>query len=139
MSLAEQEAALDVRYPAPASQVPVIRRAVGEVPRGLGAGDDVLLQIDLAVSEAATNAIGMPTATARSLRRGTCASSCAGGFDDRLVVYADAHPRRSDREVGVHSGAIDRRDEIAQRLARRTSLRKRLTSLEIGVEQPCGR
>lgn len=60
MSLAEQEAALDVRYPAPASQVPVIRRAVGEVARGLGAGDDVLLQIDLAVSEAATNAIACP-------------------------------------------------------------------------------
>jgi anti-sigma regulatory factor (Ser/Thr protein kinase) len=57
MSLAEQEAALDVRYPALASQVPAIRRAVGELAHALGASDDVLLQINLAVSEAATNAI----------------------------------------------------------------------------------
>jgi serine/threonine-protein kinase RsbW/stage II sporulation protein AB (anti-sigma F factor) len=57
MSLAEQEAALDVRYPALPSQVPSIRHAVGEIARGLGADDDVLLQINLAVSEAATNAI----------------------------------------------------------------------------------
>jgi serine/threonine-protein kinase RsbW/stage II sporulation protein AB (anti-sigma F factor) len=52
-----RKAALDVRYPARASQVPAIRRAVGETARALGADDDVLLQINLAVSEAATNAI----------------------------------------------------------------------------------
>ena len=57
MALAEQEAALDVRYPAVASQVPAIRRAVGEVARDRGADEDVLLQINLAVSEAATNAV----------------------------------------------------------------------------------
>jgi serine/threonine-protein kinase RsbW/stage II sporulation protein AB (anti-sigma F factor) len=57
MSLAEQQAALDVRYPALASQVPAIRRAVGEVARGFGADDDALLQINLAVSEAASNAV----------------------------------------------------------------------------------
>ena len=57
MSLAEQEAALDVSYPAAASQIPAIRHAVGDVARGFGADDDVLLQINLAVSEAATNAI----------------------------------------------------------------------------------
>jgi serine/threonine-protein kinase RsbW len=57
MSLAEQEAALDVRYPALASQIPAIRRGVAEVARDLGADDEVLLQINLAVSEAATNAI----------------------------------------------------------------------------------
>jgi len=57
MSLAEQEAALDIRYPAVASQVPAIRRAVGEIARDRGADDDVLLQITLAVSEAATNAV----------------------------------------------------------------------------------
>jgi serine/threonine-protein kinase RsbW/stage II sporulation protein AB (anti-sigma F factor) len=57
MSLAEQEAALDVRYPAHASQVPAIRHAVGAVARGLGADEDAMLQIGLAVSEAATNAI----------------------------------------------------------------------------------
>jgi len=57
MSLAEQEAALDVRYPARASEIPAIRRAVTEVARHRGADDDVLLQISLAVSEAATNAV----------------------------------------------------------------------------------
>ena len=48
---------LDIRYPAHSSQVPVIRRAVGEIARGFGADDDALLQINLAVSEAATNAV----------------------------------------------------------------------------------
>ena len=57
MSLAEQEAVLDVSYPARASQIPVIRRAVADVARHHGADDDVLLQVKLAVSEAATNAI----------------------------------------------------------------------------------
>ncbi|MDP1848290.1 MAG: ATP-binding protein [Solirubrobacteraceae bacterium] len=57
MSLAEQGAALDVTYPALASQIPAIRRGVGGVARALGAADDALLQINLAVSEAATNAI----------------------------------------------------------------------------------
>ncbi len=57
MALAEQEAALDARYPAHASQVPEIRRAVGAAAHALGAGADVLLQVNLAVSEATTNAI----------------------------------------------------------------------------------
>ena len=57
MTLAEQEAVLDVAYPAQASQVPAIRRAVRAIARDLGAGEDVLLQVNLAVTEAATNAI----------------------------------------------------------------------------------
>ena len=57
MSLAEQGAALDATYPALASQIPAIRREVAGVARGLGAADEALLQINLAVSEAATNAI----------------------------------------------------------------------------------
>src|SRR4051812_16077257 len=57
VSLAEQDAALDVSYPAVASQIPAIRRAVGETARDLGADGDVLLQINLAVTEAATNAV----------------------------------------------------------------------------------
>lgn len=48
---------LDVRYPALASYVTDIRRAVGDVARTLGAGEGVLLQIGLAVSEAATNVV----------------------------------------------------------------------------------
>jgi serine/threonine-protein kinase RsbW/stage II sporulation protein AB (anti-sigma F factor) len=57
MSLVEEEAVLDCSYPALASQIPAIRRAVDAVARDLGASDDTLLQINLAVSEAATNAV----------------------------------------------------------------------------------
>ena len=57
MSLVEQEAALDVRYPAVATQISAIRHAVGQVAHDLGAGEDVVLQVNLAVSEAVTNAI----------------------------------------------------------------------------------
>ena len=57
MPLAEQAAAMDVTYPALPTQIPAIRRAVGAVARDLGADHELLLQINLAVSEAATNAI----------------------------------------------------------------------------------
>ena len=57
MSLVEQAAVLDIRCPAVAAQLPAIRRAVAEAARDFGAGEDVLLQINLAVSEAATNAV----------------------------------------------------------------------------------
>jgi len=56
MSLVEEEAVLDLSYPALATQIPAIRRAVSEAARDLGAGEDALLRINLAVSEAATNA-----------------------------------------------------------------------------------
>jgi anti-sigma regulatory factor (Ser/Thr protein kinase) len=90
MSLAQQEAALDVRYPALASQVPAIRRAVGDVARGLGADEDVMLQINLAVSEAATNAIlhayrDRSVADAGDLRVVVC------GDHDVLVVHVHDH------------------------------------------------
>ena len=58
MSLVEEEeAVLDLSYPALASQIAAIRRAVNEAARDLGASEDALLQINLAVSEAATNAV----------------------------------------------------------------------------------
>jgi anti-sigma regulatory factor (Ser/Thr protein kinase) len=57
MALTDQAAALDVRYPARPSQVALIRQAVGDVASEFGASEAVLLQINLAVSEAATNAI----------------------------------------------------------------------------------
>ena len=57
MSLAEQEAALDVTARAVASQIPTMRRAVGDAARRLGAGDELLLQVNLAVTEALTNAV----------------------------------------------------------------------------------
>jgi len=86
MSLTEQEAALDVRYAAVASQVPAIRRAVADVACGIGADDNVLLRINLAVSEAATNAIqhayrDRAAADAGDVRVVVCI------YDDCLVVH----------------------------------------------------
>ena len=57
MSLTDQAAALDVRYPARPSQVALIRQAVGDIASEFGASDEALLQIHLAVSEAATNVV----------------------------------------------------------------------------------
>jgi serine/threonine-protein kinase RsbW len=57
VSLAEQQAALDVTARAVTSQIPVMRRTVGEAARRLGAGGDVLLQLNLAVTEALTNVV----------------------------------------------------------------------------------
>lgn len=86
MSLAKQEAALDISYPALASQIPAIRHDVGEVAREVGADDYVLLQVNLAVSEAATNAIqhayrDRPAADAGDVRVVVRAS------DDLLAVH----------------------------------------------------
>jgi anti-sigma regulatory factor (Ser/Thr protein kinase) len=90
MSLAEQEAALDVRYPALPSQVPTIRRAVGDIARGLGADDDVLLQINLAVSEAATNAILHAYRDRAVEQAGDVRIVVRGGLDGLVVhVYDD--------------------------------------------------
>ncbi len=87
MSLAEQEAALDVRYPALASQVPAVRRAVADVARHLGADDDVLLQINLAVSEAATNAIQHAYRDRALADAGDVRIVVHGAGPDRLVVH----------------------------------------------------
>ena len=57
MSLPEWEAALDARFPAQPSQVPAIRKAVADVARRRGAAQHTVVQITLAVSEAATNAV----------------------------------------------------------------------------------
>jgi len=53
----EWEAALDATFPAQPSQVPAIRRAVAEIARERGAPQHTVVQIKLAVSEAATNAV----------------------------------------------------------------------------------
>ena len=49
--------ALDQRYPAQPARVAQIRRAVADVAAGFGADEAALLRINLAVSEAATNAV----------------------------------------------------------------------------------
>jgi serine/threonine-protein kinase RsbW/stage II sporulation protein AB (anti-sigma F factor) len=89
------EAVLDRSYPALASQIPAIRRAVDEVARDMGAGDDVLLQINLAVSEAATNAV-------QHAYRDRCASArdivrvvVREGYGHSLVVHVH------DRGMGL--------------------------------------
>ncbi len=87
MSLAEQEAALDVRYPALPSQVPAIRHAVGEIARGLGAGDNALLQINLAVTEAATNAVIHAYRDRAAEEAGEVRVVVRGGFGVGLVVH----------------------------------------------------
>lgn len=86
MSLAEQEAALDARYPAHASQVPAIRRAVGNVARALGAGEGVLLQINLAVTEAATNAVQHAYRDRAAAQAGDVRVVVHAGRGDELVV-----------------------------------------------------
>jgi anti-sigma regulatory factor (Ser/Thr protein kinase) len=57
MTFLEWEAALDASYPAQPSQVPAIRSAVAAIARERGAGQHTVVQIKLAVSEAATNAV----------------------------------------------------------------------------------
>ncbi|HEV2060405.1 MAG TPA: ATP-binding protein [Solirubrobacteraceae bacterium] len=84
--MASQQAALDVRYPAIASQVPAIRRDVGDVARDLGADDEVLLQINLAVSEAVTNAVQHAYRDRPAGDSGHVRVVVRGG-DDCLVVH----------------------------------------------------
>ncbi len=81
MSVSEREAALDLCYPAQPSQIPLIRKAVADVARRLGAGSNALLQINLAVTEAATNAIVHAYRDRDAAR--------AGGV--RIAVHADGH------------------------------------------------
>jgi serine/threonine-protein kinase RsbW len=57
MSLTPSDTALDASYPARPSEIAAIRRAVSEAARAMGAREEALLQISLAVSEAATNAV----------------------------------------------------------------------------------
>lgn len=57
MPTAQPATSLDAVFPACAPQLAEIRRAVTEAASGLGADETVLLPINLAVSEAATNAI----------------------------------------------------------------------------------
>lgn len=57
MALTHPGAALDAVYPAQPTRVAQIRRDVADVATGCGADETALLHINLAVSEAATNAV----------------------------------------------------------------------------------
>jgi serine/threonine-protein kinase RsbW/stage II sporulation protein AB (anti-sigma F factor) len=57
MTSSRRAPALDATFPAQPAQVPAIRRAVAEIARECGAGQQTIVQIKLAVSEAATNAV----------------------------------------------------------------------------------
>jgi anti-sigma regulatory factor (Ser/Thr protein kinase) len=91
MSLAEQATALDVRYPALPSQIPAIRHDVGSVARDLGADDDVLLQINLAVSEAVTNAVLHAYRDRAAAATDDVRVVVREGYGDSLVVHVLDH------------------------------------------------
>jgi serine/threonine-protein kinase RsbW/stage II sporulation protein AB (anti-sigma F factor) len=57
MALSEAVVGLDASYPAQPPQVAVIRRAVSNLARGLGADTATLIRLELALSEAATNVV----------------------------------------------------------------------------------
>ena len=86
---------LDLSCPALASQIPAIRGAVAEVARDLGASDDVLVQINLAVSEAATNAVQHAYRDRPSAEAGDVRVIVRTGYGDSLVV------RVHDRGMGL--------------------------------------
>jgi serine/threonine-protein kinase RsbW/stage II sporulation protein AB (anti-sigma F factor) len=94
MPVPEWEAALDARFPAQPSQVPAIRKAVAEIARQRGAAQHTVVQITLAVSEAATNAVLHAYRDGASAREG----------DVRVVVRAKDEStldiRVRDRGVG---------------------------------------
>ena len=57
MALTDPGAVLDAVYPAQPMNVALIRRDVSQIASVFGAGEAALLRINLAVSEAATNAV----------------------------------------------------------------------------------
>ena len=111
MRVSEWEAELDASYPAQPSQVTAIRRAVADIARARGVPDAKLVQITLAVSEAASNAIlhayrdgrATPDADVRVLVR-ACDDSCLDvSIRDRGVGLA---PRRDSPGLGLGLGLI---------------------------------
>jgi serine/threonine-protein kinase RsbW len=69
MALTDSGRGLDASYPALATQVPAIRRAVNGVASGCGADAETLTRIGLAVTEAATNVVLHAYRTPRNSER----------------------------------------------------------------------
>ncbi len=57
MALSEAAIGLDASYPAQPPQVAIIRRAVSGIARRGGADTEILIRLELAISEAATNVV----------------------------------------------------------------------------------
>ncbi len=87
MPLTRQAAALDTRFPARTSQVALIRQAVGDIASEFGASGEALLQISLAVSEAATNAIVHAYRDRHEDEAGEVRVIVRPSFDGRLAVH----------------------------------------------------
>ncbi len=93
MDATERPPALDASFPALPAQIAAMRRAVVDVARCHGARDAVLVQIRLAVSEAATNAV------LHAYRD----RAPAAGDDVRVVVLAH---RRGSIEILVRDRGL---------------------------------
>ena len=93
MFAAQAERAFEASFPARPTQLPRIRRAVGEAARGMGADEAVLVQITLAVTEAATNAI----VHAYQERDGDLEVTARLHDDELEVVVADSGPGLAPR------------------------------------------
>ena len=93
-SSSARAAALDATVPAQPAQVPAIRRAVAEIAREWGAGQQTIVQIKLAVSEAATNAV------LHAYRDG---ANLPGAGDVRVVVRAT---RESGLDIRVRDHGV---------------------------------
>ena len=86
MRVPDREAELDASHPAQPSQIPAIRRPVADIARARGAPDAKLVQIILAVSEAASNGVGLgPRADSPGLGLGL---GLIAHETDRFVIRA---------------------------------------------------
>jgi serine/threonine-protein kinase RsbW/stage II sporulation protein AB (anti-sigma F factor) len=99
MTSSPRAPALDATFPAQPAQVPAIRRAVAEIARECGAAQHTIVQIKLAVSEAATNAV---------LHAYRDAKAAAGNV--RVVVRATQDSGLDIRVRDEGIGPLPRRD-----------------------------
>jgi serine/threonine-protein kinase RsbW len=116
MSVSEREVVLDVSYPAHAAHVPAIRRAVARVARMFGASSDALVQINLAVTEAAANAVVHAYRDRPPARVGRVRVVVARDEPGRLDVRVRDHgvgpsPRPDSPGLGLGLGLMARESE----------------------------
>ncbi len=105
MSSSGPEAVFDARYPAQPAQVPAIRHAVAEIARAHGAAQATVVQIRLAVTEAATNAV-LHAYRDTAGRPGDVRVLVRAGDDSRLDIRVRDHgvgplPRTDSPGLGL--------------------------------------